>query len=189
MNWVDILVIAIVVFSGLLGAVRGITREVLGIVAWVGAGLLALWAGPSATPGLDQWIHNTDIAAPAAYALVFVVALIFFSIVAGIVGNVVSVTILGGLDRTLGIVFGLVRGAVLVSIAYIGLSKATSPDRWPPALAEARTLPFVYEGANRLASFAPGNWGVAVPPPPSGTMPATTDLLQPQPQGRAIGSP
>ena len=166
MNWVDIAAIAIVVFSGLLGLLRGLTREVLSVVAWVGAATLAIWAAPSAAPALDQWIHNPDLATPAAYALVFVVALVFFSIVAGIVGNVIAVSFLGGIDRTLGIVFGVVRGAVLISLAYIGLSKAVAPERWPPPLVQARAVPFAYEGATQLASLLPTEWGLTVPPPP-----------------------
>ena len=166
MNWVDIAAIVIVVFSALLGFLRGLTREVLSVIAWVGAAIIAIWAAPSVTPTLNQWIANPDIAGPAAYALVFVVALVFLSVIGGIIANVVEVSALGGIDRTLGIVFGLVRGAVLISLAYIGLSKAVVPDRWPAPLTQARTTPLAYDGAIRIASLLPSDWGLSVPPPP-----------------------
>jgi len=188
-NWVDISVIAVLVFSGLLGMMRGFAKEVLSVAAWAGALVVALWAGPSATPSLQQWITNPDIAAPAAYALVFVVALIFFSVVGGIVGNVIADSVLGGLDRTLGIVFGIVRGALIVSAGYILLAKVKPPEQWPAPLVEARSLPIIYEGAVRLASFAPAGWAITVPPPPAATTPGTNALLSPQPEGRATGVP
>ncbi len=181
MNWVDIAAIVIVVFSALLGLLRGLTREVLSVIAWVGAAVIAIWAGPSVTPTLNGWIANPDIAGPAAYALVFVVALVFLSVVGGIIANVVEVSALSGIDRTLGVVFGLVRGAVLISLAYIGLSKAVVPDRWPAPLMQARTTPFAYDGATRIASLLPTDWGLTVPPPPS--------AAPPPPQGGATGAP
>ena len=189
MNWVDLAVIAVIVFSALLAFMRGFVREVLGIGAWVGAALLAIWGGPFVLPRFHDWIGDPNVAFVAAYLSVFVGALILLSIMASLVGGVVQGSLLGGLDRTLGIIFGLVRGAVLVGLAYIGLGLVAAPASWPPPLLHARCLPWAYSDAVLLVSVLPPAHRPAVPPPPQSTQMRAEDLMQPQPQGRAIGKP
>ena len=102
---------------------------------------------PFVQPRFREWIANPDLADPAAFASMFLVALIVLSIVANIVGGVVRESLLGGIDRTLGVVFGLVRGAALVVFAYIIAGMVVETDRWPDPVLQASSLPFAYQGA------------------------------------------
>lgn len=189
MNWVDAAVIAVIAVSALLAFMRGFVREALGIGAWVGAGVVALWGGPLLLPRVRGWIADPNIAFPAAYGAVFVGALIVFSVVAGMVGGLVRGSVLGGLDRTLGLVFGLVRGAVLVAAVYIGFGLVADPAAWPPPIRQARSLPLAYRGAVFLAGLLPDGYRPVVHPPPAEPEARAEDLLQPQPQGRALARP
>ncbi len=189
MNWVDAAVVAVIVFSALLAFMRGFVREVLGIGAWVGAALLAVWGGPYLLPRFREWISDPNLSYAAAYLAVFVGALILLSIMAGLVGGVVQGSLLGGLDRTLGVIFGLLRGAVLVGLAYIGLGLVAEPASWPVPLLHARCLPLAYDDAVLLVSVLPPAHRPAVPPPPGQSQARADDFMQPQPQGRAIGKP
>lgn len=189
MNWVDLVVIAVVIVSGLLALMRGLVRELLGIAAWVGAVAAAAWAFPIVQPSFRQWIGNPELADPAAFLAVFVLALIVLSIVASLLGGVVRDSALGGVDRTLGMVFGLLRGAVIVIAAYIGLGMVMAPDRWPEPLMQARTLPYAYAGAVWTVRLLPADYRPAVRPPPGAAALKSEELLQPQPQGSAIGKP
>jgi membrane protein required for colicin V production len=188
-NWVDLAVIAILVFSGLLAFMRGLMREVLGIGAWLGAAFFAVWAYPFVLPRFQAWIDNPDLVGPATYASMFVVALIVLSIVANIVGGVVRGSPLGGIDRTLGVVFGLARGAALVVFAYIIAGMVVETDRWPEPVLQARSLPIAYEGARRATGLLPESYRPKIYPPPAGRETRAADLLHANPQGRALGRP
>lgn len=183
MNWVDGVVIAIFVVSALLAFARGFVREVMGIAAWVGAGAVAWWAGPLVLEKFQQWIDDPNLAYAAAYASVFIGALILFSVVAGMIGGLVRVSLLSGLDRTLGLAFGIVRGAAIVVAAYIGLGLVLPhPDRWPEPVQQARSTPYIYQGAEWAAKFLPERVRPNVYPPPAQPAPPETsaeDLLQP----------
>ncbi|HEX3350002.1 MAG TPA: CvpA family protein [Acetobacteraceae bacterium] len=189
MNWVDLVVIAIVVFSALLAFMRGFVRELLGIGAWIGAAAWALTTGPIVQPRFEEWIGNPDIATPAAYGAMFLAALIFISIIANIIGGVVRGSLLGGIDRTLGVVFGLVRGAALVIAAYILCGMVIETDRWPEPVLQARTLPIAYQGAMWVTGFLPATYRPRIYPPPPARETRAADLLHANPQGRAVGRP
>ncbi len=187
MNLVDLGVLAVLAVSALLGLSRGVVRELLGLAAWLLAGYGAWRFGPEARPMAEQAIGNPDVADPVAYIVVFVVLLILFSLVANLVGRVVRVSALGGLDRTLGLVYGLARGAAVLVAIYIPVSLMLPADRWPPAALRARSLQPLYRGAVWALAHVPDGDKLHVAPPPDGP-PATEDeLLHATPEGRAIG--
>ena len=189
MNLVDLLVLAILGVSALLGLSRGLVREMLGLASWVLAGYFAFRFGPQVQPMIRQAVGDPDLADPASYVLVFVVLLIALSLLANLVGRVVRVSVLGGLDRTLGLVFGLGRGALLLVAAYIPLALMLPPDRWPEPVLRARTLPFIYDGAVWAAGKLPLLYRPRVAPPPDGRPTTQADLLHATPEGHALGTP
>ena len=70
---------------------------------------------------------------PVSFIIVFLVSLIVLSLIAAAIGSAVRASAIGGVDRTLGLVFGLARGAALAIVAYIFACMAVPPDRWPRA--------------------------------------------------------
>ncbi|MGH7050979.1 MAG: CvpA family protein [Acetobacteraceae bacterium] len=190
MNWVDLLVLGVVVLSALFGFVRGVVREVLGVGAWIGAGAVAWVAFPWASGVAGRAITNRNIADGVAIVVVFVVCLIVLSLIAAWIGGVVRHSALGGLDRTLGLIFGLARGAVLIALAYIVVGLVEAPAAWPPAVREARALPYAYDGAVWMIHLLPKNHRPAVAPPPSAgadasisSAPGGPSLDPPKPEG------
>lgn len=167
MNWVDLLVLGVAVLSALFGFVRGLVREVLGIGAWIGAAAVAVIAFPWAAGEARGAITNPDIADGVAIVVVFVVCLVALSLIAAWIGGVVRNSSLGGLDRTLGLIFGLARGAVLVVLAYIVVGLVEAPSAWPPAVLEARALPYAYDGAVWMIHLLPPHYRPTVAPPPA----------------------
>jgi len=188
-NWVDLVFVMLLLFSALLAFSRGLVRETLGIGSWVGAGIFAIWAFPYVKDRFRSWIAQGDFADIAAIGTMFVIALFFLTLLAGMVGGVVRTSILDGLDRTLGIVFGLVRGAAILVIAYIVVGMAVPFDRWPDAVQEARSMPFIYRGAVFAVSLLPDGYRPVVHVPPGGHSTSAAELLRLAPQGRAIAKP
>ena len=189
MNWVDLVVLAVLALSGLLAFMRGLVREVLGLGAWVIAGIVASPYGvlPYLQPWVRQQIAGATTADIVAFGSVFVLTLIVLWMVASALSAAVRGSVLGGLDRTLGLVFGLARGAALVAVLYVIVGMAIPAEQWPPAVTEAASLPTVYRGADWIASQIPQGYRPTVAPPPSGRPTTSASLLQPKPSGRALG--
>ncbi len=185
-NWVDVLVVAIVALSGMMGFLRGMVREVLGLAAWIGALFVATTFLRQAEGVLHRFIANPDIADPAAFGVLFLVVLVVLSLVARAVGGAIRGSVLGGLDRTLGLVFGLARGGVLLMAAYVIGGMLMPVDRWPGVVLEARTLPSIYGGAAWAVERLPPKYRPRLTPPPGRTATAA-DLLHANPVGRALG--
>ena len=163
-NPVDILVALVMLVSALLAFSRGAVREILGVSAWVGAALVALFAFPHARPYPRQWIASNwpdldlgETLADAGTALVlFIVALIVFTIVNQIISGYVQRSRMGALDRSIGFIFGLLRGAVLVCLAYMLFIWAVKdPDERPPWVDEAKSMPYIQMGARIIRDIAP----------------------------------
>ena len=189
MNWVDIIVLAVIAVSALSAFVRGFVRELMGIGAWIGAATVAAWGAPSLEPAVREWTGSADFSVPLAYAGVFLAALLLLSVGAATIGGVVRGIGLGTVDRTLGIAFGIARGAVLVIAAYLGASYLMPPERWPEPVRQARALPFAYQGAAWLAGKIPPPYRPVVPEPPAGRETRAADLLHVPAQGRATARP
>ncbi len=190
MNWVDVVVLAVVVLSGLLAFMRGLVREVLGVGAWFLAALAASPYGafPHVQPWMREQFADPSVADAVAFGAVFLMVLIVLWLVARTISNAVRGSALGGLDRTLGLVFGLARGAVLLAAAYILAGLAIVVDQWPQPVLEARSLPTIHRGAEWLAAQLPPPYRPAVAAPPPGRPTSAASLLHANPVGRATGA-
>lgn len=187
MTWVDFAVLAVLAVSGILAFMRGFVREVLGIAAWVGAGAAAICGLPFLRPHLVQWMHGSPWSDPVGFVAIFIVALIVLMLAARAIGRVVRNSPLGGLDRTLGLVFGLARGAVLVIIAYIVAGMVVPVNDWPEPVLQARLLAPAFIGAQWTVRQLPTGYRPRLDAPPAGRETTAQALLQPAPQGSAIG--
>jgi len=190
MNWVDLAVLAMILVSGLLGAMRGFMREVLGVAAWVAAAIIASPYGvfPYVAPWMRQQFADTSVADAVSFGAVFLLALIVLWVLVRAISNAVRGSMLGGLDRTLGLVFGVARGAALLVVAYILAGFLIPMEQWPAPVLEARSLPVLYRGAEWLAVQLPLNYRPHVVPPPPGRSTTAADLLRANPVGRALGT-
>ena len=186
MNLVDLSVIAVVAISAILGLSRGFVREMLGLGSWLLAAYGAFRFGPQVLPMANKAIGNPDIADVAAYAGVFLVLVIVLSLLANLVGRLVRVSALGGLDRTLGLAFGILRGVAVMVLLYI-LGGALLPHPWPPQVTQARTVPLLHDAAVWATGMLPDAYRPNVPEPPDDKPTTSAELLHATPEGRALG--
>ena len=115
----DMIVIGVLLVSGLLAMLRGFTREVLAIASWAVAALCAYLFYKQLVPFfLQNVIANEKIATPAAAATIFLGALIVAYFVTAKLSDVILDSRIGALDRTLGFIFGLARGFLLMVVAF-----------------------------------------------------------------------
>lgn len=190
MNWVDLVVLAVVLVSGLVGVLRGLVREVLGVAAWIAAAWVASPYGafPYIAPWVRKQVSDPGVGDIVAFGGMFLVALVVLWIVVGSISSRVRGSALGGLDRTFGLVFGLGRGAMLLAAAYILGGFLSPSESWPPPVQQARLLTPVYQGAEWLASQVPPPYRPNVAKPPAGRTTTAAALLHATPTGRALSA-
>lgn len=156
MNSVDIAVGVVLLISGVISLVRGFVHEMLSHAGWIVSGLAALWAVrrvPEVHDLSHQYIHNDLLADIAAGVVIFLVLLVICSIITHSVARRVQQSALGSTDRALGFLFGLVRGLVLCSLAYmVVIWLIPQPPDW---FKEAKSLPMIKVGANFIESLLP----------------------------------
>jgi membrane protein required for colicin V production len=189
MTSVDLAVLVVMLVSGLLAFSRGLIREILSIGAWLGAAVIAMAGRPMIRPWLGPYVPSPEWTDPAGYIILFLLSLIVLSVIAKAIGGAVRSSVISGIDRSLGLLFGLARGAVLAVAVYIVACLAIPPDRWPPPVLESRSLPYIYNGAEWVARQIPQEYRPQVLPPPPSRQTALGGLLKASPIGRASDPP
>lgn len=197
-NAVDVVVLIIVLISGLLALVRGFVAEILTIVGLIAAVAAALYGMPHLEPHVVPYLKSMDLkgeslslAGKAVSAVVlFLGTLILTSAVSYVVSRRIHKTNLSAIDRSLGFLFGLLRGGIMVSLLYICVvfvfpppkaGEEVEPGSMQEVLKGARTGPALAAGARIISSFAPDK-GLSLDD--LTRIDPIKDLIQPQPAGR-----
>jgi membrane protein required for colicin V production len=153
MNWVDITILGIITLSALISVLRGFVKEALSLAAWV----LAFWVAFTFSKHLAQvyagYISTPSVQMVAAFVTLFVITLILAAIVNYLVGKLVEKSGLTGTDRMLGVVFGVVRGAVIIAILVLlaGLTPVPKDPWWK----QSTFIPHFQEFAVWMRGFLP----------------------------------
>jgi membrane protein required for colicin V production len=155
MNPLDIGVIAVIGLSAVFAFARGFVREALSIVAWIGAGFIALYGFNYVYALVDPMVKNPLLSQLIAGFGLFIAALIVLTIITGIVARSVRSSALSPIDRTLGFIFGLLRGAFIVSLAYLLLDVSVQLNERPGWLKDAKSAPYLRQGADMLRTVLP----------------------------------
>lgn len=154
-NLADLIIIVVLLASGVFALVRGFVHEVLGVASWVGAAFVTLYAYPLIQPWVLEVIAVEFIASLLTGVGIFLVTLVLFSVLTRIISNRIQQSSLGALDRSLGLLFGIARGAVIVVLAWLALGYLVTEEDRPGWIQEARSRPLVERGASLLLALVP----------------------------------
>src|SRR6202049_4047912 len=127
----DVILLVVMMVSALLAMVRGFMREILSIASWAAAALATIYAYPRLLPMAKQYFTNDYVAMATVVGGVFVGTLLIVSILTIKISDVVLDSRVGALDRTLGFLFGLGRGLIIVVVAFLFFAWLV-PDRSQP---------------------------------------------------------
>jgi membrane protein required for colicin V production len=132
---IDAIVAAVIVLSAILAYSRGLVREGMAIAGWIGAAVLAYIFAPQAEPLVrelpvvgDFLADSCELSIIASFAAVFALGLVVMSLFTPLFSSAVQRSVLGGLDQALGFLFGVVRGVLLVAVAFIVYDRAIAAD-------------------------------------------------------------
>jgi len=132
---IDAIVAAIILLSAILAYSRGFVREALSIAGWIAAAVLAYVFADAARPMiaqipiLDRFLGDScELATIAGFTGVFALALAVFSILTPLFSSVVQGSALGGIDQGMGFFFGVLRGIVIVAVAFVVYDRLVTAD-------------------------------------------------------------
>jgi membrane protein required for colicin V production len=195
-TYLDIGLAVIMLISALLAMVRGFVREVLSIASWGLAAVTTWYAYPRLLPLAQTQVSNELLAKAIVIAGVFLTVLIVVSLITIRISDAILDSKIGVLDRTLGFLFGLARGLVIVVVAFAFFTWLVPGPNRPDWITKAKSyavldqtkdwliaqLPQDIEGSDILRRLnrsqtppaaAPGTTPPATTPPAAGTPPAT----------------
>jgi membrane protein required for colicin V production len=151
----DLILLGVMLISGLLAMVRGFMREVLSIAAWGAAALVTLYSFSKLLPTAKTYFNNDTVASVIVVAGTFVGTLLIVSIITVRISDMILDSRIGALDRTLGFLFGLGRGLLIVVVAFLFFSWLV-PDKQRPD--------WVTGAKSRVVLQGTGDWLMALLP-------------------------
>jgi len=150
---VDFVVLGILLISGLIAAYRGFLKETLSVSSWLIAALAAVFFWPVTKPFARALLEPNWLADFLALVGVFFLILIPASFMSFRLSELVRDSSAGPLDRSLGFVFGLARGLLVVGLGYVVFTSLASEENHPDWVREARLLPVVKGTADVIMSL------------------------------------
>lgn len=169
---IDIVVGAVLLISALISFFRGFIREVLTIAGVAGGGLAALTFGSSLSPVFRKWLGVVDgqpvtklfdlipmtiIADVCAYAAIFIAVVITISVISHFISSGVKAMGLGPIDRTFGVIFGIVRAVLLLGLLYLPFHLLMDDAAKEKYFGTSKTHIYVEKTSNFIAGFLPSS--------------------------------
>nr|WP_314260666.1 CvpA family protein [uncultured Devosia sp.] len=150
----DVGVGVLVLISAILATARGLTREVLSLATWAGSAAIAMYMYLYHPDIARQYIAEPLVADIATVVVTFIVALIVLHLLTMRIADFVVDSRIGPIDRTLGFVFGVLRG-ILIAIVITIFGTWLLPNNLPSWAADAQTLPQLRNMGYTLISMLP----------------------------------
>jgi len=139
LNWLDLLMIGVMGLSGLVGLMRGLVREVLSLMTWG----IAIWAGIRFSHDmamlLEPFIPAPTARIAAAFGILFILTLIMAGMLGFVLARILETTGLSGVDRMAGLLFGVARGVLILTVGVF-LARST-PFPKEPTWQAAQLIP------------------------------------------------
>jgi len=158
MNWLDMMLIAILAVSLVASFAKGFTREVIGLVAAVAALLCGSWFYRMAGDVVRPWVGSREVANLCGFLLIVAAVIVLGWLVSLLAGKMMKAVGLSWLDRLLGLAFGVARGVVVcvaVITAIVAFAPGTDAKTPPQAVLGSTVAPYIIDAAHLLTLAAP----------------------------------
>ena len=119
LNFADWFILVVLIAYGLISFSRGFTKEFLSLFLWIAAFIAAISLEFLATPKIDEYIGNPEISKILSYIVVFVVFIFVGGMLIKFISKLIKWSGASGFDRFLGVIFGLIRGLVVLFVIFL----------------------------------------------------------------------
>lgn len=154
---IDLTFIIVIVISVLFALYRGLIRELLGIAAWILSGFVALYSYAPLQPLMNKMIDNPKTAGIVGALLAALVALVIMTLINAWITKRLRQSALSGLDRTLGLMFGVVRACLLAAVCYLGCAMFMPEKKLNDMEEKNFSVPYIRTMAGWIECLIPDN--------------------------------
>ena len=161
MSSTDWILLALLAASMLLGAMRGLVYEVLSVMGWIAAFLLAQWFAPTVSEKLPMQGSGETLRFAAAFVLVFIASVFAAGLISSLMKKLISAVGLRPVDRILGAIFGAFRGLILLLAlsVVVHMTALHESDWW----LESKGGPMLMTLLKGLRPMLPEKFGAFLP--------------------------
>ncbi len=161
MSSTDWILLALLAASMLLGALRGLVYEVLSVMGWIAAFLLAQWFAPTVSEKLPMQGSGETLRFAAAFVLVFIASVFAAGLISSLMKKLISAVGLRPVDRILGAIFGAFRGLILLlALSVVVHMTALHESEW---WLESKGGPMLMTLLKGLRPMLPEKFGAFLP--------------------------
>ena len=156
---VDYGIVLVFILSATMSILRGLTREILGLVGWGISILIANYFAPLIEDPIVGLLQVKGLGAAFAWGLPFAASVVIWFILASLIAPGLKRVGFGSLDRWLGVLFGFVRGYGLVLIVFVAAVFAVEGgDNLPETVKKSNSTPLLSRGAHYFSGFVPRDY-------------------------------
>ena len=119
LNLADWFILIVLIASGIIAFARGFTKEFLSLFLWIAAFVAAISLEYLATPKINEFIGNEEISKIISYIVVFIIFIFIGGIVIKFISKLIKWSGASGFDRFLGVLFGLIRGLIVLFVIFL----------------------------------------------------------------------
>lgn len=150
MSMIDIIIVGIVAVSALIGVFRGLVKEALSLASWFAAILAGTFFSAQLSDLMENLINNDSLRRIAAFAILFIAVIFAGTLLGNMVSKLTQAAGLKGADRTLGGLFGILRGVVIVLVIILVCSQFDVSQSW---LDGSMLVPYAVAAIDYLQGF------------------------------------
>ena len=150
LNPADWFILVVLIASGIISFTRGFTKEFLSLFLWVAAFIAAISLEFLATPKINEFIGNEEISKIISYIFVFVIFIFVGGIVIKFISKLIKWSGASGFDRFLGVLFGLIRGLIVLFVIFLLLPSSLKTT---DLISNSKITPIIQKYAPQIEAY------------------------------------
>ena len=150
LNSADWFILVVLIASGIISFTRGFTKEFLSLFLWIAAFIAAISLEFLATPKINEFIGNEEISKIISYIFVFVVFIFVGGIVIKFISKLIKWSGASGFDRFLGVMFGLIRGLIVLFVIFLLLPSSLKTT---DLISNSKITPIIQKYAPQIEAY------------------------------------
>ena len=150
LNLADWFILIVLIASGIISFTRGFTKELLSLFLWLAAFIAAISLEYLATPKINEFIGNQEISKIISYIVVFIIFIFLGGIIIKFISKLIKWSGASGFDRFLGILFGLVRGLIVLFVIFLLLPSGLKTTN---LISNSKITPIIQKYAPEIEAY------------------------------------